>query len=375
MNKTTYTLVMERKSEKWLRSRRNIFVHLLIWCIVIVFPLIIFNREESVKWSDFLRFLPVFTAFLFMFYINYFYLVDNLLFKHKTALFVVINLILIMCVALLLHFIHEIAFTLNVSHPPEVDIRHSMPPKRPILAFIFRDIFSLSFVALLGILMRASERITRIQSQHKELEKAMVEAELKNLKNQINPHFLMNTLNNIYALSIANSPKTSESIMGLSELLGYLLYKDDKSFVLLREETAFLSNYIDLMKLRINDNVTVTTNIRISEDSTTEIAPLIYISLIENAFKHGVSSDDSSFINIELSEDESGKVHFLCNNSFFPKDESDRSGSGIGLQQVQKRLDLIYPYRYMWHNELVGDVYSTVLIINSRNDDESKDYS
>ena len=95
------------------------------------------------------------------------------------------------------------------------------------------------------------------------------------------------------------------------------------------------------------------------------IAPLIFISLIENAFKHGISSDDYSFVDISLSEKEEGKIEFLCRNSYFPKDASDKSGSGIGLQQVEKRLELIYPHRHVWHKEIEGNVYSTALIIQT----------
>ncbi len=361
---------MKKQGETWLRRRGNIFVHVLIWSIVLATPLIFFQREGTVKWDDLLRFMPVFLSFLILFYTNYLYLVDNLLFKRKTVQFVILNIVMIVGIALLLHFLHEVALTMRWMPDPDRVPRPVLPPRPPAIAFIVRNIFSLTFVAVLGIVMRSSELIARMQSRQKELEKAMVEAELKNLKNQVNPHFLMNTLNNIYTLSRVNSPKTSDSIMGLSELLRYLLYKEDKTFVPLKEEAAFLTNYIDLMKLRLTDNVKVTTRIDIPEDSMVEIAPLIFISLIENAFKHGISNDEPSFVEVELAEKENGQVQFLCRNSFFPKDTSDRSGNGIGLLQVQKRLGLIYPYRYMWRKEVENNAYSTLLIINTRIDNE-----
>ena len=361
---------MEKQNIKWIRKHGTIFIHILIWAIVIATPLIFFQREGAIVWIDLLRFMPVLLSFLIVFYVNYIFLVDNLLFERKTAKFIFINILMIVGIAILLHFWHEIEISLNLTIEPERGQAYNMRPKRPPAALIIRNISSLTFVSVLGIIMKSVELITQMQSRQKEMEKAMVEAELKNLKNQISPHFLLNTLNNIYALSVSNSTRTSESIMELSELLRYLLYKNDKTFVPLKEEASFIINYIDLMKLRLTGNVIVTTNIDIPENSTTEVAPLIYISIIENAFKHGVSNDDPSFVEIELSEKENGQVHFLCRNSLFPKDESDKSGSGIGLQQVQKRLDLLYPYKYIWHKGTDNNIYSTILIINTIEENE-----
>ncbi len=361
---------MEKQRETWLRNRGTIFIHVLIWSIVFAMPIIIGQREGFFSWNNILRFLPLSVVFLVVFYVNYLYLVERLLFKRETVKFVVVNIVMIVGISLSLHFWHELEFTLNMSPMQNPNRSSDLPAKPSAFVFIIRDIFSLTFVSVLGILMKVTERIAQIQTRQRELEKAMVEAELKNLKNQINPHFLLNTLNNIYALSRMNSPKTSDSIMELSELLRYILYEDDKTFVPLQDEAAFISNYIDLMKLRLTDNVKVSIIIDILDNSKTEIAPLVYISLIENAFKHGVSNDEPSFIEIELTEKDDGQVHFLCNNSFFPKNESDRSGSGIGLQQVQKRLDLLYPYRYMWHKEIENNIFSTVLIINTLENNE-----
>lgn len=352
---------MVKQNETWLRGRSKFLIHILIWGIVFALPLVFMQREGVMQWKDFIRFLPLNISFLIAFYVNYSYLVDKLFFKRKITNLVVNNILLIVGMALLLHFWHQIEFIIN---PPPA----AMPPKlhkAAIFFFILRDAFSLTFVSVLGVLMRATERINQMQLRQKELEGEMVDAELKNLKNQISPHFLLNTLNNIYALASINSPKTSVSIMELSELLRYMLYENDKTFVPLSHEANFITNYIDLMKLRLTDNIQVTTKIDISDDSNIKIAPYIYISLIENAFKHGVSNDEPSFVDIELVEKENGQVRFLCRNSFFPKDKSDCSGSGVGLQQVEKRLEMLYPYRYIWHKELIDNEYSVVLIINT----------
>lgn len=359
---------MERQREIWLRGKANVFIHVLVWCIVFVLPVFLVERDKVFQWSEFLiRSLPVIISFLIVFYANYFYFVDKLLLKKKITEFVLVNIAMISAIALLLHLWHEIEYIFHTPlREPPADA-----PKIPVFVFIFRDIFSLTFVGVLGMVMKATERITQMQSRQKELERAMVEAELKNLKNQINPHFLLNTLNNIYTLSRFNSPKTSIAVMELSELLRYVLYDNDRDLVPLQDEAAFIRNYIDLMKLRLAENVEVSAVIRVAGDSTVKIAPLIFISLIENAFKHGVNNDEPSFVEMELIEKEEGQVYFICRNSYFPKNGSDdRSGSGIGLTQVRKRLDLLYPHRYIWHKELENNIYSTVLIINTLKNDE-----
>ncbi|OJV31931.1 MAG: hypothetical protein BGO29_00370 [Bacteroidales bacterium 36-12] len=351
---------MEKQKDTWLQRRGIIFIHVLIWCIVFAVPAVFIQRDGVIHWRMFFGFLPIFISFLLVFYLNYFYLVDKLLFRRKRTYFFLVNILVIVGFALLLHFWHQIEFMIGNAAAAVPKEKHEIP----VIFFIFRDISSLTFVAVLSTVMKSTEQISRMQSRQMELESAMVEAELKSLKNQMNPHFLLNTLNNIYALSIINSDKTSASIMELSELLRYMLYENDKKYVLLRDEVNFIRNYIDLMHLRMTDNVTVSTSINIQEEKMSKIAPLILISLVENAFKHGVSNDEPSFVEIELTEKEDGTIYFLCRNSFFPKSEDDRSGSGIGLRQVRKRLELIYSHRYSWYQEVEKHVYTTELIIN-----------
>ena len=364
---------MEKQGVTWFNKRGKIFVHILIWCIVFAMPIIPLMRLEIFNWNYLQTYIPMFISYIIVFYANYLYFVDKLLFRRKTIKFIVINILIVIAIALLLQLWYEIEFSLKLANDTIIIPEQFFPPRQPRfwdkfrfrLMFIIRDISSITFVSILGIVTKSTERVTQMQTRQKEMEKTMIEVELKNLKNQINPHFLLNTLNNIYALSVTNSAKTSKSIMELSELLRYLLYKDDVTYVPLKEEVLFLTNYIDLMRLRLTENVNVTTNININEEGSTEIAPLIYISLIENAFKHGVSNDDPSFVVIELTEHRDGKVYFSCKNSYFPKGESDHSGSGIGLQHVKKSLDLLYPERYIWSTEIVNSIYSTVLIINT----------
>ena len=120
------------------------------------------------------------------------------------------------------------------------------------------------------------------------------------------------------------------------------------------------------MRIRLADNVKLNTDFSYSETRNTLISPLIFISLIENAFKHGISGDKPSFIDISLKERSDGKVEFVSKNSYFPKSESDKSGSGIGLELVKRRLELLYPGSYLWRTAIEEDVYTTVLVIDTK---------
>lgn len=144
------------------------------------------------------------------------------------------------------------------------------------------------------------------------------EAELKNLRNQLNPHFLLNTLNNIYALIAFDADKAQTAVQELSRLLRHVLYDNQQNFVTLDKEMDFIRNYIELMRIRLSANVRVETKIDVRPDSRTEIAPLIFISLIENAFKHGISPTEPSFIRIHFSESP-GEIHCEITNSYHPK--------------------------------------------------------
>ncbi len=135
-----------------------------------------------------------------------------------------------------------------------------------------------------------------MEAARKEAERNRTEAELKNLRNQLNPHFLLNTLNNIYALIAFDTDKAQQAVQELSKLLRYVLYDNQQTYVPLGKETDFIRNYIELMRIRLSSNVQMTTQIDILPDSQTLIAPLIFISLIENAFKHGISPTERSFI-------------------------------------------------------------------------------
>ena len=215
----------------------------------------------------------------------------------------------------------------------------------------FSSFLMISFLLCLmtiGIALSIRYVIRRSERKQKE-----VEAELAWLKNQINPHFLFNTLNNISSLAQIDGEETQEAIMQLSDLLRYAMYETNKPKVRLDGEVEFMRNYINLMKLRCNEMTTVSAQFAITEPQS-EVAPLLFISLIENAFKHGMDSNAPATIDIRLEQQDDTLV-FLCDNTNNPKPTKDRSGSGIGLDNTRRRLDLLYAGRYTWEQVITPE--------------------
>ncbi|WP_353756534.1 histidine kinase [Prevotella sp. LMAG:51] len=191
---------------------------------------------------------------------------------------------------------------------------------------------------------------------------------MKNLRNQVNPHFLLNTLNNIYALTAFNQQKAQEAILELSGMLRHILYDNQQDFVRLDDEIKFIHSYINLMKIRIPKTTKIQIQVNVPKDTELRIAPLIFISLIENAFKHGIGTAENSFIHINIYAD---RNHIACEieNSNFPKNDTDRSGHGIGLEQVGKRLELAYHKKYTWEKGTKDNnkiYYSNIYIYDTK---------
>ena len=213
----------------------------------------------------------------------------------------------------------------------------------------------------LALAIRNSQRTRTIKLQLNEEKRRRTEAELLWLKNQLNPHFLFNCLNNISSLVYLDADKAQDSIGQLSDLLRYAIYESEKKFVDLQKEIEFIRNYIELMSLRCNDNTDVKFDFSY-DNPKMQVVPLVFISLIENAFKHGVSAAKKSFINISILE-KNGVLSFISENSNHAKTTSDHSGSGIGLANTRKRLDMIYGDRYKWHQYSDESVFKVEITI------------
>ncbi len=217
------------------------------------------------------------------------------------------------------------------------------------------------FLAGVALLVHHVRRSTVIKQQLKEEHQKRTEAELEWLKNQLNPHFLFNTLNNISSLVQIDADKAQDAIAQLSDLMRYAMYETRRETVPIQGEVEFMKNYIELMKLRCSDKTEVNAQFS-TFNNQLSIAPLLFISLIENAFKHGVSSSRPSKIDIRL-EQENDRLVFTCDNTNFPKDDTDRSGSGIGLENTRRRLDLLYASLYTWDQSLTDDIYHVCITL------------
>ena len=187
------------------------------------------------------------------------------------------------------------------------------------------------------------------QLQMAALEKQNLEQQLEYLRYQINPHFFMNTLNNIHALVDIDPEQAKSTIRELSKMMRFVLYEGNKKTVPLSSELSFLRNYITLMGLRYTDKVDITLQLPETIESG-EVPPLLFVTFVENAFKHGISYQQQSFIEIQGSIND-GKFAFHCRNSKRVesgerREKSGEKTGGVGLRNVRQRLDLIYGSRY-----------------------------
>lgn len=202
------------------------------------------------------------------------------------------------------------------------------------------------------------------QSEIERLKVLVKESELQFLKSQINPHFLFNNLNNLYAYATENSPKTPSIILELSSVLRYMLYDCRENYVPISKEIAHLKNFTALNELQIEDRGTITfTNSIASLEFL--IAPLILNVFVENAFKHSTASQSENIIvAIHINITNEGLLTFTCKNSFLPIQNTQNLSKGIGLVNVKKRLDLMYPSLHQLNINSIDNLYNVVLKIN-----------
>lgn len=344
----------------------EIMVHVITWSYIFISPLFFKRRGEEINWEHYLHgcIMPV-TACI-AFYLNYFVLIPKfLLDKRNLKWFFTINI--------LLFAVYQVGVELqglffSATAPPPIHHRgpkfDGMPHYPPKIFFILRGFIFYVFAVGASVALKLSLRWRKSEQARAEAELGRSQAELKNLKNQINPHFLLNTLNNIYALVAFDQEKAQQAIHELSRLLRYMLYENQTDRVSLNDEVDFLQSYIALMRLRLYNNVDLQVNFDFPKEKNLQVAPLIFISLVENAFKHGISSSGNNFIHIMLKADQHHLV-FCCENSNTPKNETDKAPGGIGLQQVASRLEYAYPNSYEWKVELVdnGCTYRSVIDI------------
>lgn len=333
-------------------KRLEYTIHAAIWAVMFIWPLMFMNHGSGVNPLQFLFMSVAQLTIMVVFYANYLWLTPKHFIKGDKRFFWIANAVMIVTISIALHYWMEMTRVLFEPEPDKLE-------PTPFYSFIFtlRDMFNLIIAAAIATTVKLS-------MQWQEAESARRQAELKTLRSQINPHFLLNTLNNIYALTALNTERAQQAIQELSKLLRHILYDSEQPLTPITEEVNFIGHYINLMKIRLASNVEVKYTTDIPTPCAACVAPLIFISLVENAFKHGVSPMQPSFIHISISAD-NDKIVCDIENSNFPKTHNDKSGHGIGLQQVDKRLRLLYPGKYEWTKgtDSENKVYSSKIII------------
>ncbi|HET8964288.1 MAG TPA: histidine kinase [Chitinophagales bacterium] len=332
----------------------NIAIHLIIWIVLFAFPVFFRgpNEKANYPWLIVHAWIPL-VEYMIVFYANYITLTNKLLFKKKYLAYALVNALLIAFFLWINGKCQGALTDIELKRGTLPDLRKFPPP--PVITFILADLISFFVPIAFAVAMSSTELWMKTESEKKEVENKNLESELQHLRYQLQPHFFFNALNNIYALVEQSPSRAQEAIHNLSKLMRYLLYDVGKDKIELSLEIDFLKKYIQLMELRHNER-TITRSVFPETKSTHQIAPLLFISMIENAYKHGVSATQASDISFEMKVVDN-EVFFISRNTNFPKNKSDKSGSGIGLNNLKKRLELIYPEKYEFKSGVIGNDY------------------
>ena len=317
--------MIESKQQQWNRS--ELFFQLILHLAAFLFYAYDRNKSE----------IPAYTyAFFFTyavagFFINY-YLLGRYLYQKRYRYFTIGVLLTIGLVIIAEELILEPIYFPDTRARSFPGLIMTLIPIIPVITILVGFKFGWDALAK--------------QNEVENLKLAAKESELGFLKSQINPHFLFNNLNNLYAYAIENSPKTPEIILELSSVLRYMLYDCQDKYVPLSKELQHLENFVKLSSMQIEDRGTVDYTIA-EINGSYQIAPLILVVFIENAFKHSTASQSSDIdIKIKVHLEAGGTLNFSCRNSYRAQSNTTSLSNGIGLENVRKRLDLLYPNQH-----------------------------
>lgn len=345
---------------KYTQSKRALN-HVIFWVVILLLNI---PREfilgEDPVYAILIMDMCILTSQILASYFFAYYVIPNFLLKKKYVLSVLLFVIGV--------YVFSVLDRIMVVHVGETLVRTPPFRQEPILEILtdWKKLLahyapSLLLVMSVFLFVKYFIDYRKIKERDLLLSKEKSESELKVLKAQLNPHFLFNTLNNIYSLSLSNSPKTPTSIGKLSEMLDYVLYSSNTKLVLLSNEIKLIENYIELEKLRYDSRLKVVLINNVEKEIN--IPPLILLSLVENAFKHGAGEDSGSpEIKMEFLSLDNSFMFKISNTT--PKNYVLEKES-IGLSNVRKQLDLIYQNQYSLTIENKGNKFTVILKINS----------
>jgi two-component system, LytTR family, sensor histidine kinase AlgZ len=336
------------------KNKRILIMHLSFWCLYFSFffyQITFFRHREDFNLSR--SFIDAACHILFMgliSYLNYFIFLPRFLIHKKIWKYLLEFIFPFLVVVFLLLSFKRYLYADIIDHG-----KGFMTSGK----FVFQQIASTLFITIFVGMLKFVEDWFSLEAKKKEIENEKLSTELRFLKAQINPHFLFNTLNNLYYLATINSPKTTEIIEKLSQMMRYMLYESNYPVVPLEKELAYMENYISLEKLRLDNQVSVTFQVK-GKPNNVKIVPLIFITFLENAFKHGVSNQyKDAFVEI-LVELKEGSLIYKVRNSKLPQGVILEK-SGIGLQNVNRRLELSYPGKYSLNKIETDTTYDVTL--------------
>ena len=312
-------------------------VHLLFIGIIFFLPEVLmriaFSWQGNMPWTVYAK-SGVMVA---VFYLNYFLIIPRTIGKgNHWWRFIAVNILLVILAALVMYQINKLGW-----HHHGRGRRHlNQDEWHQLLAaasFILRDATSLVLIVSLAALLRLSDKWIDIERRQRALHASQRESELENLRSQLNPHFLFNTLNSIYALIAVSPDEAQKAVHELSGLLRYVVYENPDK-VPVGREIDFVKNYVELMRLRMGSRPVV---LKVDQQADPAVAPLLFVTLVENAFKHGNTACPSDPIEISIVADGS---HVVCStvNHFDASTCKDRGVGGVGLNNLRRRLELLY---------------------------------
>lgn len=335
--------------------RNSIFLHLLFWTLSWYVLLNVFSVSSSFQKIDFIYTSVFLITLLIPVELNLLFLVPRFLKRNNWFIYGILFISTLLFFGLFNQFLFN-----------EL-IDRVFPGYFFISYYSYFDIlkFFTVFMVVTTLLHLSKEwfELNEARQRMNLLQKEKVEAELKALSNQVNPHFLFNSLNVLYSLSINNSRQAPEAIIKLSDILRYVIYESNKDSVKLGSEISLIHNYIDLQQFRVTTDTNVQFDYEV-EDETLQIAPMLFLPLVENSYKHGIKGDiKNTFIHIQLNQKEDYIDFSIKNNKGQSGEPNNQRSGGVGLENIRNRLQLIYPKCYTFEMEDHEHVFGVKLKI------------